>query len=243
MRSALVLLTLVCLALVHTGCNGGANSANGANSATTNAARPNETSLPPLPANADARAYFERGLEAYKKNLDREAVEAFEQAVRLEPEFAASHYRLGLAYAAVGRSEDAEKSFEAAVKWFKEEVKGERENAESQFYLGLAYAKLDNNREAVRAFRQAVRLAPDSEKYYELGVAHSKLAEYSEAVNALEKAVELDPNNYRAADALVDARAGLVRRQNNLKALEKMRQRKANQNANVSSGPASTPTP
>ena len=247
MRAVFVALALTCLALAHGACASGdkQNSGNTDNvAAPAPASNAKASTLPPLPAGADARAYYERGVEAYKKNLDGEAVEAFEQTIRLEPEMAEAHYRLGLAYSAVGRDEDAEKSFEGAVKRFRQTVDKESDNAEAQFYLGLAYGKLGKYAEAVKAFRQAVRQSPDdSEKHYELGLAYSKLAQYREAVGALEKAIDLDPNNHRALEALERARAGLDRRADFLKQLEKMKKGRANANASPSPGPSPAPTP
>ena len=47
--------------------------------------------------------------------------------------------------------------------------------------------------------------------YYDLGTALTKLAQYDEAVAAFSKSLELDPENYRAQDALEEAREGLKR--------------------------------
>lgn len=179
------------------------------------------------PTPNDARGYFEKGSEDYKRNRDRAAAEAFEQALRLQPEFPEVRLRLGLAYTALDRKEEAEMQFEAAVKQYKDLLRRQPEDADAHFNLGVAYDKLGKLDDALKAHKQAVRFAPDdSGKQYELGLALTKLAQYKEAVAALERAINLDPDNFRAVDALDRAKAGLARREAFLKQLEKAQQRK-----------------
>ncbi len=186
---------------------------------------------PPVPA--EAREHFEKGIEAYKQNRDGEAVEAFQQAIRLQPDYAEAHLRLGLAYAALGQRDEAIKEYEEAVRHYKASTRRYPKDAGGHFNFGLAHTKLTRHEEAVKAYRQAVRLQPDdSDKQYELGLAYTKLAQYREAVAALERAIDLDPDNFRAVEALERARSGLNRREAFLKqqekALEKRRQMMGN---------------
>ena len=80
--------------------------------------------------------------------------------------------------------------------------------------------------------------------FYDLGTALSKLAQYDEAAAAFSKSLEIDPNNYRAEDALEEAREGVKRikagkkhQEDLLKKKEKEEELKnANGNSNTSSG-------
>ena len=64
--------------------------------------------------------------------------------------------------------------------------------------------------EAVREYRQATRLKDDdADMYYDLGTALTKLAQYDEAAQRFSKSLEIDPDNYRAEDALEEAREGM----------------------------------
>ena len=47
--------------------------------------------------------------------------------------------------------------------------------------------------------------------FYDLGTALMKLAQYDEAAAAFSKSLEIDPDNYRAEDALEEAREGVQR--------------------------------
>ena len=160
----------------------------------------------------DARWYFERGGELYRDDRDAEAAEAFRQAVSLDPGMAEAHYRLGLVLASLGEDEGAEEAFERAARAFRRVISRRPKDAEAYYVSGLVHSRLHKYGEAVRDYQKAVDLDPmDGDKYYELGLAHSRLAQYGEAVKAHRRAVGLDPNNYRAAEALEEARADLTR--------------------------------
>lgn len=198
---------------------------------------------------ADARTYFAKGVEAYKKNHDDEAVEALRQATQLDPNFAEAHYRLGLAYDAMQMEEESDEAYEAAVKAYKKILRREEQDAQAHFFLGLTYDKLGKEDEAVKAFKEAARHQPDDPaKLYELGLAHHKLAQYKEAVNALNKVLELDPDDFRASEALEKAQAGLARRAAFLKQQEKLQKQeqakgKKSENANTNSQTNTSATP
>jgi len=234
-------------------------------SANSNASASETTPTPTPPVGdapaegGDARANFQRGMEAYRGNRDEEAVEAFKEAARLDPDFAEAHYRLGLAYAVVGNDEESEKSFEAAAKVYEKALKKDPKNSDAQFFLGLTYGRLGKYEQSVKIFKESVRNSPeeDDDKYYELGLAHYKMAQYKEAITAFNKALEINPDYFPASDALEKAKPGLQRREAFLKSLEKQRKepdRKGttnmnananrNRNMNANTRPsASAPTP
>ena len=159
-----------------------------------------------------AKAYLESGKEFFNDDQDLKALEAFEQAVKLDPNLAEAHFRLALTYDAVGRSGEAEKSYKKAVETYKEQLESDPEDAEAYYNLGQAYFGLNLYSDAVREYRQATRLRPDDAYiFYDLGIALTRLAQYNEAVTAFSKSLELDPDNFRAQDALEEAREGVRR--------------------------------
>jgi tetratricopeptide (TPR) repeat protein len=235
---------LVCLlSVAQTGCGASVDTQNSSDASATpvvaesSPTANNERTPPEQTLHAsDAQGFFQKGVEAYKKNRDAEAVEAFREAIRLEPDFAEAHYRLGLAQSVAGEKEEAKKSFEWAVRAYQKVLRENPKDAEAHFNLGLVYGRLFKPEEAVKELKEAVRHKTDDRNmYYELGLAHTKLAQYREAVAALNKALELDPDDYRASDALEKAKAGVERREAFLKQQEKMAQKekqKANANQN-----------
>ena len=159
-----------------------------------------------------AQTLVESGREFYRTDQDEKAVEAFAEATRLDPELAEAHFRLGLAFDAVGKEDEAEEAYKKAVEKYKKQFQSNDKDAESHYNLGQAYAGLHLYSEAIREYRQATKLKPDdSDIYYDLGVALSRLANYDEAVAAFSKSLEIDPENYRAEDALEEAREGAKR--------------------------------
>ncbi|HEV2884872.1 MAG TPA: tetratricopeptide repeat protein [Pyrinomonadaceae bacterium] len=161
---------------------------------------------------SQARVLLDEGKEFYRTDQDDKAVEAFQQAIKLDPNLAEAHFRLGLAYDAVAQENEAEAAYKKAVDTYKKYLDDNSKDAEAHYNLGQTYAGLRLYTEAVKEYRTATRLkSDDSDMHYDLGVALSKLANYDEAVTAFSKSLEIDPANYRAEDALEEAREGVKR--------------------------------
>ena len=205
MRAALLTLsTLLVLSTLQAGCSKKQTNQNaGQSSSADNAAQES--------SGGDARAFFERGMDAHKNDRDQEAVEDFRQAVQLDPDFAEGYYRLGVVLHITGQTDEAQKSFEEAVKAYEKLTRQDPKNSDAYYFMALCYERLDKYEEAVRALKEAVRNSPDDDKYYELALAHFKLAQYDESVAALNKALEINPDNYPAQDLLEKAKAGAER--------------------------------
>lgn len=164
------------------------------------------------------------------------AIDAYRQAVKLNPDFADAYFKLGIAYslrekeqgdsqqtieeptpAKKGKKDvlalsDADKAFENAAKVYEKILKKNPKDEQAQFNLGRAYNKLNKDKEAEKALRQAVKLKPDDAEYQtELGSILIKLAQYDEAVTVLNKAVKLDDTNLKTQELLEKANAGKKR--------------------------------
>jgi tetratricopeptide (TPR) repeat protein len=159
---------------------------------------------------SQARSFLDQGKELYRTDQDEKAAEAFQEAVKLDPELAEAHFRLGLAYDAVGNEQEAENAYKKAIEKYKKYP--DSKDAEGHYNMGQAYAGLHLYSEAVREYRQATRLKDDdADIFYDLGTALMKLAQYDEAAGAFSKSLEIDADNYRAEDALEEAREGMQR--------------------------------
>ncbi|MBA2524310.1 MAG: tetratricopeptide repeat protein [Pyrinomonadaceae bacterium] len=167
-----------------------------------------------IEGDSEARVYLEKGREFYGNDEDAQAAEAFQSALKLDPELAEAHFRLGLTYDALGQEQEAEEAYKKAVETYKKYLNfnGNNDDVEAHYNLGQSYAGLHLYSEAVREYRQATRLKPDDAAiHYDLGLALMRLAQYDEATRAFAKSLELDPENYRAADELAEAREGVKR--------------------------------
>lgn len=168
--------------------------------------------LSPAVDPAKARIALEQGKDLYKKDEDEKAAQAFENAIKLDPDLAEGYFRLGLAYDALAQKHEADEAYKKAIESYKKFVKANPKDGEAYYNLGQSYAGLHLYGEAANAYRQATRLkADDAEIYYDLGIALTRLAQYDEAASAFQKCLNIDPENYRAQDALDEAREGSKR--------------------------------
>ena len=159
-----------------------------------------------------AREQLEKGKELYRDDQDTESVVAFQEAVRLDPDLAEAHFRLGLGYDSLGKREEAEAEYKKAIAAYKKYLEGNRADPEAHYDLGQTYAGLGQYSEAIREYREATRLKEDDpDMFYDLGVALTKLAQYDAAAAAFSKSLEIDPEYYRAQDALDEAKEGIKR--------------------------------
>ena len=198
----IVILTL----LILCGCNRGGNS--NASSQSGGPTASNGVANNPI----EARSFLEKGKLLYRDDNDSEAAEAFKQAISLDPMLAEAHFRLGLAYEALNKADEAEGEYKKAVESYKKYLTDNSEDGEAHYNLGQTYAGLQQYSDAIREFRQAVKIrSEDPDIYYDMGLAHIKLAQYSEAASAFSKALEIDPDYYRAQDSLDEAREGMKR--------------------------------
>jgi Flp pilus assembly protein TadD len=191
-----------------------------------------------------AREQLEKGKELFRNDQDAEAVLAFMEAVRLDPDLAEAHFRLGLGYESLGKREEAEEEYKKAVEAYKKYFEDNGTDAEAHYNLGQIYANLGNHSEAIRQYREATRLKEnDPDIYYDLGVAHTKLAQYDAAAVAFSKSLEIDPDYYRAQDGLDEAKEGIRRIRAGRKHQEELLKKKKEEELKKAAQGAASPTP
>lgn len=191
---------------------------------------------------AAAQALVDQGKQFYRDDQDERALEAFKEAIKINPELAEAHFRLGLAYDALGQEQEAEESYKKAVEKYKKHLAEHEDDAEAHYNLGQTYAGLSLYTEAIKEYRQATKLKDDdADMFYDLGAALMKMAQYDEAARAFEKSLEIDPDNYRAEDLLAEAQEGVKRiragrkHQEDLLKKQKAEELKKQENANANS--------
>ena len=140
---------------------------------------------PPAPA----EALVAEGDEYARERQYDKAVEAYRQALRLKPELAAAHLRLGNAYVNMGRVADAVEPLRTAVRL-------DPQNAYARLNLGIALAVLRRGADALAELEEAKRLAPrDARVHNEIGnVLHNSFGRIDDALAAYREALRLNPN-------------------------------------------------
>src|SRR5204863_4773182 len=113
-----------------------------------------------------AREQLEKGKELYRNDQDTEAVSAFQEAVRFDPDLAEAHFRLGLGYESLGKREEAESEYKKAVAAYKKYLEEHRDDAEAHYDLGQTYVGLGQYSEAIREYREATKLKEDDPDIY-----------------------------------------------------------------------------
>ena len=141
----------------------------------------------------DSEGWYYLGRTKYSENRFEEAVHAFQQALRLDPNNVKAEDNLGLSFVGLGRVEDATKAYQSAIAWQKDAA-----SKNSGPFIDIADLLLDQNRssEAVVYLKQAIEISPRDFKAHELlGKAYARANELPQAQNELEQAIALAPQN------------------------------------------------
>jgi superkiller protein 3 len=116
-------------------------------------------------------------------------VVAYEQALRLNPNYDTAYNNLGIALRKLKRYEEAVVAYEQALRL--------NPNYDTAYNnLGYALDELKRYEEAVVAYEQALRLNPNSDKAYNnLGWLYETQGKLQDAMTQYERALEINPND------------------------------------------------
>ena len=139
----------------------------------------------------DPQAWYYLGRTKYSSGQFREAIEAFEQCLKLEPRNVEAENNVGLSYEGLQRPAEAVQAFENAIAW---QTESPAKNPEPFIELAHLYLNENQPEKAVPYLSQCIAISPNvSKAHEELGKAYSLLHRLPEAQEELEKAVELSP--------------------------------------------------
>lgn len=149
----------------------------------------------PVPTFSDAETALAEGNKYFDANATEKAIDAYKQAIKLNPDLAEAYFKLGISYSLIENEKDAlqvvdetptptpgkskkgkkedekiavtdsDKAFESAAKAYEKIVDKDPKNDVAQFNLGRSYNKLNKDKEAEKALRQAAKLKPDDIEY------------------------------------------------------------------------------
>jgi len=119
-------------------------------------------------------------------------MEAYKQAVRINPDDPGAHYNLGISYFKISR-------YDEAVEAYKQAITIKPDYAQAYYELARSYIELERFDEAIEACKQAIHIKPDyAQAYYSLGVSYAGIRLTEEAIRPLEEAVKIKPDYAQA---------------------------------------------
>jgi tetratricopeptide (TPR) repeat protein len=146
------------------------------------------------PDNADVLYSF--GMVARQLSLDDDAIEAFQQTLKLRKNDALALYYLGSTWMDRARFDEARAQFAQYVALRPDDPAG-------HCALGMTLAALERTEEARAQFERSIALdSTQSEAYYRLGLLEMNAGDYDAAARDLHQALEHKPNDAGALTAL-----------------------------------------
>lgn len=142
-----------------------------------------------------AEYWIRKGLDYTVERNHKKAVEAYEHAIKIDPNNAETYHNLGIAYGIfLGM-------YEQAIEAFKQAISIKPDYATAYCDLGYAYKQLNKHKDAIEAYTQAISLTPDNlvnvKAYKNLGDIYSELGMYEKAIEAYKQITRtiLDKNS------------------------------------------------
>ena len=147
-------------------------------------------------------AHYNLGVIYDARGDESQAMQQYEQALRLKPDYPMAHINLGIDLVDQGKLDEAIQHYHLALQ-FKPGY------ADTHVNLGLALTRQGKLTEAVQQFEEAIRLKPDiAPIHVNLAIALFKQGKLPEAIQSSARALELDPNYAEAHMMLGMALAG-----------------------------------
>ena len=135
------------------------------------------------------RTLFDLGLAFNALNQHQKALDSFDLAIQLQPDFFEAHGNRGAMLAALGQHGDAIESYRKALAI-------RPDFADAHCNLGSALTQLQRYDEALTSFDRALALRADyPDALYNRGNALKPLQRYEEALASYDRAIALQPNH------------------------------------------------
>ena len=138
-----------------------------------------------------APAYFNRGVAYLKLGKYARAIEDFDRAVKLDPEFALAYSNRGGVYIELGK-------YTRAIEDLDQAIRIDPELANAYVNRGGAYLGLGEYARAIEDLDRAVRIDPeDTSAWHNRGGAYLGLGEHARAIEDYDQAIRLNPESFR----------------------------------------------
>jgi len=135
------------------------------------------------------------------------AIEAFREAIRIDPKFSESYCQLSLVYSDMGRKQESIELLREGIK-----AVSDKEDLSWMYYvLGSIYGGCGKWQEMIESLKQCVSMDSDFSRnvqanrnyllgiaYHALGLSYSRNSRYQEAIEAFKECIRINPDNVEA---------------------------------------------
>jgi len=180
---------------------------------------------------------FEKAISCIKNNQYKNAIEIYENILKINPKSCSTYGAMGDCYRRLGQYDEAEKYYQKAIKispkcdnsynlWgdflrdqeryeeaiekFKEAIKINPESYPAYEAMGDCLHDQERYEEAIEKFKQAIKINPKAERaYWAWGDCLRDQERYEEAIEKFKQAIKINPESYPAYGAMGDCFRGL----------------------------------
>ena len=181
-------------------------------------------------ADLEVQTHYNLGVAYYHSGQIEKAIDAYQKAIELEPDFADAYGGLGVIYWRNGNLDDAIRNCQKAIRIAPDNIefhqnlvriywqKGMYDRAAVGYqiilelnssdqhalhHLGLILLSKQEYHEAVSCFQKVIQINPDNALTHgALGTAYYKLGEEGPAIHEFQEVLRLDPGNENAREML-----------------------------------------
>ncbi len=133
-----------------------------------------------------AEQKFNEGNELYYQKNYQGAISKYNDAIKLNPNYADAYNNRGAAY-------DELKNYQQAISDYNQSIKLNPNNATAYFNRGLTYANLQNYQQAISDWTQSIKINKNYvNAYYSRGIAYGELKNYQQAIDDYTKVIDLN---------------------------------------------------
>ncbi len=140
-------------------------------------------------------AWIERGDYLLQRQHFREAIAAYDRALKIQPEDAGLWVKQGMAY-------DGIQQFESAIAAYQKATQHAPQDAKAWLKLGVLLENLQQKEEALSVYARVVELEPDNVwAWHDRGKILETLYQWEDALKAYGRAVEIKPSFQLAVES------------------------------------------
>ncbi|MEW6097224.1 MAG: DUF2723 domain-containing protein [bacterium] len=143
-----------------------------------------------------AEVYNYLGAICINSNMYKRAIDEFENALKIYPDFeevnsnlSEAHYNLGVVY-------DKEGDFNKSIREYQMAIKINPNHSNAYWGLGFVLQKIEKYNEAIKNYKKAIKIEPDNINFRtSLGITYVSINMYKKAIAEFQKVVSLTPSN------------------------------------------------